>query len=258
LNPDVLFQSTKQAKALHCEFLNANYHISTLTSDPESLHPLLNPDDDDIAVNDDMHDLLETVRDGGDAVALLEAPNNLPILSVAGHVPLMYTTDQKWTVGLLKILDDMNAPDYAFETIIKWSRSAHEAKYSFYPPGDLTRACNVNVLFLSMDNATKLLPAVRNVVVPHGIPCHVIVYDFVPQLLSLLQNPVIMIQTNLSIDVLKPLDKFDSPSDGQLGNVLFGSVYQQAYATYITNPERVCPLFNGLIAHTLRAMRVSR
>jgi hypothetical protein len=80
--------------------------------------------------------------------------------------------------------------------------------------------------------------AVRNVVVPHGIPCHVIVYDFVPQLLSLLQNPDIMIQANLSIDVLKPLDKFDSPCDGQLGNVHSGSVNQQAYATYITNPER--------------------
>jgi hypothetical protein len=29
--------------------------------------------------------------------------------SVAGHMPHMYITDQKWTVGLLKILDDMNA-----------------------------------------------------------------------------------------------------------------------------------------------------
>ena len=238
LHPDVLFHSTKQAKALRCEFVNANYHISTLTAEPARLHPFLNPDYDDFAVNDDMHDLFEPVRNGGDAVALLEAPDIPTILSDAGHVPLMYTTDQKWTVGLLKILDDMNAPDYAFEAIIKWSRSAHEAKYSFYPPGGLTRARNVNVLFSSMDNATKLLPAVRNVVVPHGIPCHVIVYDFVPQLLSLLQNPDIMIQANLSIDVLKPLDKFDSPRDGQLGNVLSGSVYQQAYATYITNPER--------------------
>jgi hypothetical protein len=84
-----------------------------------------------------------------------------------------------------------------------------------------------------MDNATKLLPAVQNIVVPHGLPCHVIVYDFVPQFLSLLQNPDIMIQANLSIDVLKPLDKFDGPCDGQLGNVLSGSVYQQANATFI-------------------------
>jgi hypothetical protein len=181
---DVLFHSTKQAKALHCEFVNANCHFSTLTADPASLHPLLNPDEHDFAINDDMHDFLETVRDGGHAVVLLEAPDISTISLVAGRVPLMYTTDQKWTVGLLKNLNDMNAPDYTFEAIIKGSRGAHKEKYSFYPQGGLTRARNVNVLCLSMDNATKLLPAVRNVVVPHGLPCHVIVYDFVPQLLS--------------------------------------------------------------------------
>ena len=147
-----------------------------------------------------MHDLIEPVRDGGDAMAFLEAPNIPTLPSVAKHVPLMYTTDQKWTVDLLKIIDDMNAPDYAFKAIIKWSHSAHDAKYSFYPPGGQTPFRNVNVLFFSMDNATKLLPNVRNVVLPHGLPCHVIVYDFVSQLLSLLQNPDIMIQANVSIN----------------------------------------------------------
>jgi hypothetical protein len=130
LQPDVLLHSTKHAKALCFEFVHANYHILTLTADPASLQPLLNPDDDDFAVNDDMHDLLKTVRNGSYAVALLEAPGITTIPLVTGHVPLMYTIDQKWTVGLLKILYNMNAPDYAFEAIIKWSRRAHEAKYS--------------------------------------------------------------------------------------------------------------------------------
>ena len=35
----------------------------------------------------------------------------------------MFTTDQKWTVALLKLLDDMNAPDYAFTKILKWAHS---------------------------------------------------------------------------------------------------------------------------------------
>jgi hypothetical protein len=153
-------------------------------------------------------------------------------------------------VGLLKILDDMNAPDYAFEAIIKWSRDAHEAKYSFYPQGGLTRARNVNVLFLSMDNATKLLPAVRNmIVVPHGLPCHVIVYDFVPQLLSLLQNPDIMIQANLLIDVMANWEMcfLDLCTSKRMPCLL---ITQSANC--------LCQLFNGLIAHTLQAMLVSR
>ena len=34
------------------------------------------------------------------------------------------TGDQKWTVALLKLLDDMNAPDYALKAILTWARSA--------------------------------------------------------------------------------------------------------------------------------------
>jgi hypothetical protein len=95
LYPDVLSHSTKQAKTLHCDFVNANYHTSTLTADPERLHPCFNPDDVNFAVNDGTHDSIETVGIGSDAVALLVAPNIPTIPSVAGHVPLMYTIDQK-------------------------------------------------------------------------------------------------------------------------------------------------------------------
>ncbi len=100
--------STKQAKTLCCEFVSAYYHTSTLTADPASLHPLLNQDDDDFAVNNDAHDLIEPVHIGSDAVALPEAPNIPTIPFDGGHMPLMYTTDLEWTVALLKILDDMN------------------------------------------------------------------------------------------------------------------------------------------------------
>ncbi len=37
-----------------------------------------------------------------------------------------YSTDQKWTVALLKVLDNMNAPDYAFHAILTWARAAIE------------------------------------------------------------------------------------------------------------------------------------
>jgi hypothetical protein len=92
LHPDVLFHRTIQAKILRCDFVNANYHILTLTAHLACLHPLLNPDDNDFAANDDMHDLIEIVRVGGDAVALLETPSIPTTPFVAVHVALMYTT----------------------------------------------------------------------------------------------------------------------------------------------------------------------
>ncbi|KAI2502783.1 hypothetical protein MHU86_1872 [Fragilaria crotonensis] len=52
----------------------------------------------------------------------------------------MYTTDQKWTVSLLKILDHANAPDYTFGQVLEWARSASADNYSYNPVGGLSRA----------------------------------------------------------------------------------------------------------------------
>ena len=53
----------------------------------------------------------------------------------------MFMSDQKWTIALLKLLDNMNA-------IIKWARAvAKNNNYSFYPQGGLLRSKNVDILF---------------------------------------------------------------------------------------------------------------
>ena len=52
----------------------------------------------------------------------------------------MHTIDQKWTAALLKVMDDINAPDYAFGLILAWARGASAEAYSFHPQGGLDRA----------------------------------------------------------------------------------------------------------------------
>ena len=54
-----------------------------------------------------------------------------------------YSTNQKWTVALLKLLDDMNAPDYAFKAILTWVRAAIADGFSFQPEGGTTHCRNV-------------------------------------------------------------------------------------------------------------------
>lgn len=148
-----------------------------------------------------------------------------------------YTTDQKWTVALLKLLIDWNAPDEAFGRILKWARSAKADNYSFYPRGGTSRNKNIDVLFDSIENAKLLLPSVSKVMVPHGAPIDVITYDFVPQLLSLLQNRDIMTQGNLLIDCNNPLAEYQSPGNVR-GDAIAGQVYKDAYKRLITNPQR--------------------
>jgi hypothetical protein len=70
----------------------------------------------------------------------------------------MYTTDQKWTVSLLKILDHANAPDYTFGEVLEWARSASENSYSYNPVGGLLRSKNVDSLINSVGNEKKAAP----------------------------------------------------------------------------------------------------
>jgi hypothetical protein len=89
-------------------------------------------------------------------------------------------------------LDKANAPDYMFGDILEWGRSAPAQNYSFNPVGGLSCSKTVDYLINSVWNGNKLLPFVCRVIVPHGPPSNVTCFDFVPQLLNLLQNPIIM------------------------------------------------------------------
>jgi hypothetical protein len=71
-------------------------------------------------------------------------------------------------------------------------------------------ARNVTVLVKSIANAIQLLPSILSVSSPHGPPCDVVAFYFVPQLLHLLQNPSLMIPENVVLDVRDPLKPYKS------------------------------------------------
>ena len=51
------------------------------------------------------------------------------------------TTEKKWTVSLFQILDHMNAPDYAYVSIMrKWGHDASADGYDFCPRGGFDRS----------------------------------------------------------------------------------------------------------------------
>ncbi len=109
--------------------------------------------------------------------------------------------------------------------------------YSFLPPGGFTRNSNVELLFKSLSNASLLCPTIQPVQRVDGSSSEVIVFDFVPQLLRLLQNPSVMTPENLAIDFNDPLLRYESPGN-VLGEAMSGSVYCTAYERFITNPAR--------------------
>jgi hypothetical protein len=242
LNAEIVVDSSKRPTMLRRDVVNDITHIIQNESENEVLK-----DWSDFNFGDTYGDEMEAYEQDDPTECSSWEGDNISVLSQDTDAfsfvpppkdhPLMFTSDQKWTIALLKLLDDMNAPDYAFEAIIKWARAAKDDHYSFYPQGGMSRSKNVDILFQSMHNAKQLLPSVQPVPAPNGSPCDVIVFDFVPQLLKLLQNRKIMIQDNLVLDMQHPLQPFHSPN-GDIGEALSGSVYRDAYSRFLQHPER--------------------
>ena len=131
--------------------------------------------------------------------------------------------------------------------ILEWAHDSYAAGFDFNPKCK-SHSGNLKWMFESIHNVNHMfLPhlTVINLLdpLPNCDKMEVICYDFVPQLLSILQNKELMSADNLVLDPNAPLAQFQPP-DGRLGKALFGSVYQKLYSVLMTNPSKqfLCPL----------------
>jgi hypothetical protein len=223
--------SLKRARVLRCDVINEK-NVGDDTTMEFSSSKVDTTHDDHIAAPDMANNYVSDDYEWEGIV--IPCPPTPPPLSTQ---PVMFTTDQKWTVALLKLLDDMNVPDNAFSKILKWAHTAQAKGYSFHPAnGGLSRTRNLDVLFASLKNAKRLLPSVSTVEFQDGSTSDVITFEFVPQLVNLFQNPALLTAEKLSIDPLNPLMPYFDEK-GRLGDALSGSVYPNAYADLITDPN---------------------
>lgn len=109
------------------------------------------------------------------------------------------------------------------------------------------RGGNLKWMYESIHNSFQMLPSLKTIDLPEPLPhastMDVIYYDFVPQILSLLQDKELMSATNLVLDPTNPLAMF-LPDDGRLGEALSGSVYKTLYHELVKDPSKqlLCPL----------------
>ena len=139
----------------------------------------------------------------------------------------IYTAEQKHIIKLIKLLDDMNCPDYAFESIITWAREAFLDNYAFNPSAK-TRKGNLNWIRKMVVHNNAFYPKAIPVALTNLIRIDVICFDFVLQLLHLLQNKKLMTQENLLIDVNNPTAMYKSPNN-ILSEALSGDAYKEVF-----------------------------
>jgi hypothetical protein len=247
LNAEIILQSSKRPTPLRRDVVNDITHILQQDCEYQVLKDCSDfdfpnmydikmdayeqVDATDLSAQDNATDC--SLSEGDDVSVL----TNLTLSPSKRSSSYVYVSDQKWTITLLKLLDNMNAPDYKFEANMKWARATKDNNYSLNPQGGLSRSKNVDILFQSMSNAQQLLPSVQPMPTHNKTTCDVIAFDFVLRLLKLLQNCKIVIQDNLVLDMQNPLQQYKKPNV-TIGEALSGSVYREAYSKYVKQPER--------------------
>ena len=182
------------------------------------------------------------------------AAENDVVLPVQCELPsepaAFFTPGQKAIVKLMLILDDIGAPDYAVESILHWAEEAYDNGFNFKPSA-YSREANLKWMYKSITNSTMLLPDIVQIELEkssHGQTRHVDVvrYDFVPQILSLLQNRRMMRSKNLVVNKSgNPFSFYQHPTV-RLSECHTGYAYQHLYAKHIQDPTKqfLCPIIS--------------
>jgi hypothetical protein len=141
-----------------------------------------------------------------------------------------YTKEQKFEIVLLQLCTQMEAPLYAFEEIMKWARGAYTDGYDF-SPNQKTYRSQIDKLekWMDMENhrpeeISVNLPGFKDTI----DTIQVTRFDFMTQVKSLLDDPVLNRDENLVINPIDPFQKY-YPPDGRLGECLSGSWYNHAW-----------------------------
>ena len=152
----------------------------------------------------------------------------------------LYTTEQKSIIKLIKLLDDMNCPDYAFSSIMSWAHNAYIEGFNFNP-NCKNRKSNLRWIKQMVVHNDAFYPKPVTVNLNNNLCIDVMCFDFPTQLLHLLQNQKLMTQENLLLDLNHPTLMYKSPAN-ILSEALSGSAYKTVYENAHANHTGNLPL----------------
>jgi hypothetical protein len=79
-----------------------------------------------------------------------------------------FTVAQKSIVKLMYILNEMEAPDYAFQSIMEWAQECYLEGFDFNP--SMTRKANLKWMYKAIHNALHFLPHLHKIKLPDPLP----------------------------------------------------------------------------------------
>ena len=144
---------------------------------------------------------------------------------------LQHDVEHRNIVNLLKLLEDAQCPDYMLQKVLEWAYNAKLDGFDFNPTAT-TRKANIQWMYKALEHSQRGLPQVLTVNLEHYDKVQdIICFDFVPALLSLLQDESLMVTENLVINKDYPMSMY-FPSDSKLGEANSGSRYRELYQEF--------------------------
>jgi hypothetical protein len=141
---------------------------------------------------------------------------------------LHHDVEHRNIVNLLKLLEDAQCPDYMLQKVLQWAYNAKLEGFDFNPNA-ITRKANIQWMYKALEHSHKGLPKVLTVnLEDHDKAQDIICFDFVPALLSMLQDESLMAIENLVINKDYPMSMY-IPSDSKVGEANSGSRYRELY-----------------------------
>ena len=232
--------STHQSKSFYCiDYITSAQHTSTLI-------PQLNTNKDENKNNENMPTKENNDIPDNNFNFELDSNNNDSESINSGNSTskqtFYYSNEIIHEIKLLKILMDIGAPLYAYQTIMEWAHEAYMSKYKF----DTKRKTYQQTIKYLEDDLQF------NICRPENIPvtlCHdnrlvnVVVFDVKKMIASLFADPTLNQYKNLVVNPRNRFSKYE-PADDRYGEVNSGVWYQKAYANCVQNPDKdfLCPI----------------
>jgi len=151
---------------------------------------------------------------------------------------LQHDLEHRVIVDLLKVLEDAQCPDYMLQKVLQRAYQAKLDGFDFNPKAT-TRKAHIQWMYQALEQSHQRLPQVFLVTLEgHDKAQDVVCFDFVPALLSLLQDNALMRPENLVIDEEYPT-KMYWPADENIGEAHTGERYRELYQELITKENQL-------------------
>jgi hypothetical protein len=159
-----------------------------------------------------------------------------PNLQDVVSFPVAYASSAYHEVQLLKLLHDVGAPNYAFQSFMEWGRNCTRDEYHFQPCPQRyeSQIQNLTELVGMRDCRPKTIPVS---LAPDNLTLDVVVFPFATMLASLLNCPILNKIENLVVNPLDRFGRYRSP-DGRLDEVNSGQWYQDTYDQTIHDGDK--------------------